>query len=81
LAQTLALSLNESPFYANYGIPARDSVATQVPPDMYVAITQSQYAPYFASLVVQPDFNDITPTYVIKAVFLDGTVFNADLAT
>jgi len=52
LCQVLLLNLGESPFYANYGIPSFTSVQTQVPPDLYVARTQAQFAPFFASLTI-----------------------------
>src|SRR5690242_18433303 len=65
LAQVLLLNLGESPFYANYGIPAHPSVVSQVFPDFYVAYTQQKFAQYFASLLVSkqplPD-----PTYTIN---------------
>jgi hypothetical protein len=74
LAQVLQLNENESPFYANYGIPAINSIQTQVPPDMAVSRTQSQFASYFASLTVYkyPGMN--IPTYNIYALFFDGTI-------
>jgi hypothetical protein len=52
LAQVCYLSPGESPFYAQYGIPARQSVLSQVYPDYYVARTQQQYAQFFASLIL-----------------------------
>lgn len=52
LAQCLRLNLGESPFYADYGIPARQSVATQIPPDFFIARIQSRYSQFFASLVI-----------------------------
>ena len=52
LIQVLKLSLGESPFYAQYGIPAVRSVVQQVFPDYYVAATQRQFAPFFASLII-----------------------------
>lgn len=52
LCQVLKLGLNESPFFANYGIPAQQSVATQVFPDWYAMQTQTQFSAYFASLVI-----------------------------
>ena len=52
LCQVLQGSSGESPFYANYGIPGQQSVLQQVPPDYYVAVTQRQFAPHFASLQV-----------------------------
>jgi hypothetical protein len=52
LAQCLSLNLNESPFYAQFGIPAQPSVITQIFPDFYVNYIQSQYAQYFTSLKI-----------------------------
>lgn len=52
LCQVLLLNLGESPFYGNYGIPAVQSLMTQIYPDYYVAITQRQFAQYFASLTI-----------------------------
>lgn len=71
LCQTLKLVLNESPFFANYGIPAIQSVITQVFPDFYVSRTQQQYAQYFASLIVyrQPL---PTPNYTINITTNNG---------
>ena len=53
LIQCLKLNLGESPFYANYGIPAQPSVVTQIFPDFYVSQTQSQFSPFFASLTIK----------------------------
>ena len=52
LCQCLLLNLGESPFFANYGIPAQQSIIQQVFPDFYIAQTQRQFAPYFANLMV-----------------------------
>ena len=52
LIQCLKLTLGESPFFANYGIPGPQSVLTQIAPDYQVAITQQQYAQFFASLII-----------------------------
>ena len=67
LVQCLKLNLNESPFYANYGIPAKQSVVQQLFPDYYVSITQQQFAPYFANLIIAKQ-NTTTPTYNINVV-------------
>jgi hypothetical protein len=88
LAQCLRLNLGESPFYASSGLPARQSVATQIPPDIYVARIQTQYSQYFASLVLSKvSTTPLTstkpyrpvPTYRIFAVAHSGTVLNADV--
>jgi hypothetical protein len=79
LAQVLYLSPGESPFYANYGIPAVASVLTQVFPDYYVTRTQQQFAGYFASLTVarQPltlatALQQPTPVYNVNVVTHTG---------
>ena len=81
LAQTLRLNQGESPFYANYGIPAQNSVMTQIPPDIAVNRTQGQYAPHFASLTVVIQQNAVNPTYNIAAVFQNGTVIQSTVAS
>ena len=54
LAQVCKLNLGESPFFANYGIPAHPSVVTQIFPDLYMVRIQQQFAGYFASLILSP---------------------------
>ena len=54
LAQVCKLNLGESPFFANYGIPAHPSVVMQIYPDFYMVRTQQQFAGYFASLIMTP---------------------------
>jgi hypothetical protein len=74
LAQVLKLNLGESPFFSNYGIPAHPSVVTQIFPDFFMARTQQQFAPYFASLIVakQDDAVDEdgrpAPAYLISVL-------------
>lgn len=76
LCQCLLLNLGESPFFANYGIPAQQSVITQVFPDYYVYQTQQQFSPYFASLIITklPAPN---PRYAVKVVTNQGVVTGA----
>lgn len=81
LAQTLRLNQGESPYYANYGIPAHDAVMTQVAPNAAINRTQQQYAPYFASLSVLKDNNVTQPTYRINAVFQNGTLIQTSVAS
>lgn len=71
LCQVLKLILNESPFWANWGIPAKQSVMTQVFPDFYVANVQQQFAPHFASLIVYRKSLP-TPEYVINITTNSG---------
>jgi hypothetical protein len=78
LIQVLKLNLNESPFYAQYGIPARESVMQQVLPDFYTYFTQQQFAPRFASLTITKDALQTppgqapTPTYRVNVTFNSG---------
>lgn len=70
LVQCLKLNLNESPFYGQYGIPAKQSVVQQVAPDFYIARLQQQFAQFFASLTIArtaapPGYALDTPTYRI----------------
>lgn len=80
LIQVLKLNYGESPFWGNWGIPARDSVQTQVPPDFYVNFTQQNFAPRFAALTVAK-VGDLPPTYQINSTFLNGTSPQATIAT
>ena len=52
LAQCCKLNLGESPFYADWGIPAQASVMTQVQPNYYMALMQQRFAPHFMSLLL-----------------------------
>ena len=79
LAQTLLLYLNESPFFANYGIPARQSIASQVYPDLYVQITQQQFAPYFASLSIIKIAAPY-PKYLINVTTFAGATLSDEVA-
>ena len=77
LCQALKLNLGESPFYANYGIPAQPSVLTQTFPDYYTNQTVAQFQGYFTSLTAQrigaTDAQGYPyPAYLIKAVTLAG---------
>lgn len=73
LAQCLQLSVNESPFYANYGISAQQAVLTQIFPDFDVAKTQQQFSQYFASLVVSRAPNTQNPVYNVNLVTQQGS--------
>lgn len=75
LCQVLLLNLNESPFFANFGLPAEQSVQQQVAPDYYVAQTQRQFAPYFASLVVAKIASN-PPNYTVNIVTMQGATIN-----
>src|SRR6516164_7437626 len=72
LAQNLKLQPNESPFFADHGILAQQSVIQQVFPGFYVARTQQQFSPYFASLNVA-QLDDPTPTYNVNVLTNQGS--------
>lgn len=85
LAQCLKLSLGESPFYANFGIPGQQSVLTQVPPDFYVQRTQQQYSANFASLIISKENRPVpprerpVPTYRVKIMTHQGLRIDANV--
>ncbi|MHB2029450.1 MAG: hypothetical protein ACYCPT_11615 [Acidimicrobiales bacterium] len=81
LIQCLKLGLGESPFYGNYGIPAQQSVVTQVIPDYYVAQTQTQFSPYFASLVIQRKVGSFPPVYYVDAIAHSGAILQVEVPT
>jgi hypothetical protein len=74
LAQCCKLNLGESPFWADWGIPAQASVMTQTQPNYYMALMQQRFAPYFMSLLLSkfPDAFDSTgrpmPYYAITVI-------------
>lgn len=78
LCQVLLLNLNESPFWGNYGIPARQSIAQQLAPDFWVSLTQQNFAQYFASLIITKT-TDRIPTYNVNIITKQGTTINFDL--
>lgn len=71
--QALLLNLNESPFYAGFGLPAQQSVIMQIAPDFYVSRMQQYYSQFFAALIVSRDPAASDPTYNIKATLFDGS--------
>lgn len=84
LIQCLKLSVGESPFYANYGIPAQQSVVTQIFPDFYVNQMQQLFSPYFASLIiakVPPVAGNPDPIYNINIVTNQGARVSLEIAT
>jgi hypothetical protein len=78
LIQVIKLNLGESPFYANYGIPAYPSVMTQIAPDLYMSIIQQQFSSHFLSLIISrrpnsPDADGIfSPSYLVTVITTYG---------
>ena len=73
MCQVLQGVLGESPFYAQYGIPAQQSIIQQIAPDLYVQRVQQQFAQYFANLSISRDPTAANPTYNVSATLLDGS--------
>lgn len=73
MCQVLQGILGESPFYAQYGIPAQQSIIQQIAPDLYVQRVQQQFAQYFANLSISRDPLGVVPTYNVSATTLEGT--------
>ncbi|MEQ9902577.1 hypothetical protein [Pectobacterium aroidearum] len=72
LVQNLKLAPEESPFYAQNGIPANSSVIQQVLPTYYVNRLQQQFSQYFSSLQILPVSID-PPVYNISAITKSGS--------
>jgi len=75
LIQTLRLITGESPFYTTTGIPAYQSIRTQIAPDIAVNNIQTQFSPYFSSLIISKVPTASTPTYNVSAVLPNGTPY------
>lgn len=73
MCQVLQGILGESPFYAQYGIPAPQAIIQQIAPDLYVQRVQQQFAQYFANLSISRDPTAAVPTYNVSATTLEGT--------
>jgi hypothetical protein len=52
LIQCMKGNLGESPFWANFGLPAHQSVLQQLPPDFNVNFIAQFYQQFFASLII-----------------------------
>lgn len=81
IAQVIQLQLNESPFYANYGIPAQQSVMTQIYPDYYAMKIQEQFSNFFASLLISREPQTNPPMYNVQAITHKGAILGVSIAT
>ena len=73
LIQELKLNTGEAPFYADHGIPAKESIVQQLFPDLAVALVQQRYAQYFASLIIVKVPGVTAPTYNVNVTLNNGT--------
>ncbi|HDG1722360.1 TPA: hypothetical protein PFE21_003674 [Kluyvera ascorbata] len=72
LIQNLKLAPQESPFFAENGIPANGSVIQQILPTFYVNRLQQQFSQYFSSLQIALTESD-PPAYTITAITNSGS--------
>ena len=82
LCQCLLLNYAESPFWANFGIPAKSSVLQQQAPDYFVSYIVSYFSKFFASLMVvkrPTPLGEPTPIYDISAVFKNGVTYQTTI--
>jgi len=79
LAQVLKLDLGESPFYANSGIPQRQTIMTHTYPDFYVMKTQQQYSQYFAGLLITRVPDTPSPAYNVRVLLHSGAIMTAQV--
>lgn len=81
LAQVLKLNLNESPFWANWGIPQFQTIMTQVAPDYYMTQTQMFFSGLFANLKITRVNGTTNPTYNIDVLTKTGATISAVIPT
>jgi hypothetical protein len=79
MIQVFKLNKNESPFFGNWGIDAKDSVLKQVFPDFDVWQIQRQFSPRFASLLIARTASP-TPTYDVKVITNQGVPVQLQIA-
>lgn len=81
LIQCFKLNLNESPFYGQFGIPAKEAVIQQVLPDFYVYFMQQYFSQFFASLTVAklPLGFPPVPTYRVNITTQAGSKLAYDI--
>ncbi|HAW3351289.1 TPA: hypothetical protein ACGSHR_002877 [Escherichia coli] len=72
LVQNLKLAPQESPFFANNGVPGNSSVIQQILPTYYVNRLQQQFSQYFSSLQITLT-SDNPPVYSISAITNAGS--------
>lgn len=81
VAQVLQSQLGESPFFAQYGIPARQSITARTHPDYWINRVREQFSPMFTSIsiVKTVDLTNNEPTYHIDALKLSGSAASSTI--
>lgn len=79
LIQAIKLNWGESPFYGDWGIPARPSVNQQIPPDYAMALMQARFAQFFMSLQIARVPNSSPPSYNVQVQFHNGAAMSVTL--
>lgn len=72
LVQNLKGAPQESPFYADHGIPAQQSVIQQILPTFYIDRLQKQFSKYFSSLQITVQSTN-PPVYNIAVITNSGS--------
>lgn len=75
LSQVLTSDIDESPFYPEYGIPARQSVINRTHPDYFIERTRTQFSRYFANISITKTTDTQTndPIYYVDVLKNDGS--------
>lgn len=79
LVQNLKLAPQESPFFAENGIPAYGSVIQQILPTFYINRIQQQFSGYFTQLQISL-VSDDPPVYNINAITKSGSQIITEVA-
>ena len=79
LQNALLLNTNESPFYANWGVPVQQTMITQIFPDYYMNLMQQRFSQYFASCVISR-VTSKDATYQVNIVTNSGITVNQTLS-
>ena len=79
LCQWIKLNLGESPIFGNSGIPAQQTVMTQVYPDFYANAVQNFFAPFFVKCQVQRIPNTAAPAYNVNVTTHYGAAISTQV--
>lgn len=79
LQNALLLQLGEAPFNAEWGLPIRDTLVTQVWPDYYVNLTKQRFRDTFPMLQITRERNGKQADlgYSVRALLNDGTLYSS----
>jgi len=83
VAQVLTSQLQESPFFPQYGLPARESITSRTHPDYWVGKVREQFLRFFTNITIikTVDITNNTPTYNIDVLKNDGSAASTTIRT